>query len=141
MCSSLAHRGPAPSLCLSSTELSQGQPEARELEITRYSLHAREDEVLLPPGCRFRVVGAVPMADGLTIVQLLDIPSKEWILDIFKSAAVPPPSSCVLFHGTTLTAALSMQAAGHLTPSESGFFGPGADWCRIATKWPGPSSH
>ena len=64
--------------------LTQGQ--ARE--ITRYSLNAHEDEVLLPPGCRFRVMDTAPMDDGLLIVQLQEIASREWILDL----AVPSPA-------------------------------------------------
>ena len=42
---------------------------------------AAEDEVLLPPGCRFRVEGVLPQGD-LTIIQLLELPSKEWIMDL-----------------------------------------------------------
>ena len=57
--------------------LTQGQ--ARE--ITRYSLIAAEDEVLLPPGCRFEVESVLPQGD-LTIIQMREIPSKEWIIDL-----------------------------------------------------------
>lgn len=46
-------------------QLTQGQ--ARE--ITRYSMVASEDEVLLPPGCRFQVIAVLPQGD-LTIIQL-----------------------------------------------------------------------
>jgi hypothetical protein len=51
-------------------KLTQGQ--ARD--ITRYSLVAAEDEVLLPPGCRFRVVGVLPQGD-LTLIQIEEISS------------------------------------------------------------------
>jgi len=57
--------------------LTQGQ--ARE--ITRYSMIGAEDEVLLPPGCRFRVESVLPQGD-LTIIQLTELPSMEWIFDL-----------------------------------------------------------
>ena len=56
-----------------------GNAQARE--ITRYSLVASEDEVLLPPGCRFKVESVLPQGD-LTIIQLKELPSAEWILDL-----------------------------------------------------------
>ena len=58
-------------------KLTQGQ--ARE--ITRYSLVASEDEVLLPPGCRFEVESVLPQGD-LTLVQMRELPSSHWILDL-----------------------------------------------------------
>ena len=58
-------------------KLTQGQ--ARE--ISRYSLVGSEDEVLLPPGCRFVVESSLPQGD-LTLIQLREIESKEWIEDI-----------------------------------------------------------
>eukprot|EP01043_Picozoa_sp_COSAG02_P065198 COSAG02_NODE_9764_length_2117_cov_1.835481_1_plen_556_part_01 len=57
--------------------LTQGQ--ARE--ITQYSLVASEDEVLLPPGCRFKVESVLPQGD-LTIIQMVELPSKTWIIDL-----------------------------------------------------------
>ena len=57
--------------------LTQGQ--ARE--ITRYSLIAAEDEVLLPPGCRFKVDSVLPQGD-LTIIQMTELRSKAWIMDL-----------------------------------------------------------
>ena len=60
-------------------KLTQGQ--ARE--ITRYSLVASEDEVLLPPGCRFEVESVLPQGD-LTIIQMRELPSREWIVDLRK---------------------------------------------------------
>jgi hypothetical protein len=62
-------------------KLTQGQ--ARE--ITRYSLVASEDEVLLPPGCRFEVESVLPQGD-LTIIQMRELPSREWIVDLRKEA-------------------------------------------------------
>eukprot|EP01043_Picozoa_sp_COSAG02_P055666 COSAG02_NODE_6493_length_3538_cov_2.563536_2_plen_478_part_01 len=58
-------------------KLTQGQ--ARE--ITRYSLVPSEDEVLLPPGCRFVVESVLPQGD-LSLIQLRELPSKEWIVDL-----------------------------------------------------------
>ena len=46
--------------------LTQGQ--ARD--ITRYSLVPSEGEVLLPPGCRFRVISIMDAGQGLVIVQV-----------------------------------------------------------------------
>ena len=63
-------------------KLTQGQ--ARE--ITRYSLVASEDEVLLPPGCRFEVEGVLPLGDDLTMIQMRELPSREWIVDLRKEA-------------------------------------------------------
>jgi len=54
-------------------ELTQRQ--ARD--ISTYS-PLSEGEVLLPPGSRFRVIGAVQQAD-LSILHLLELPSEEWI--------------------------------------------------------------
>jgi hypothetical protein len=76
--------GPGGARTIFVIALTQGQ--ARE--ITRYSLNAHEDEVLLPPGCRFRVMDTAPMDDGLLIVQLQEIASREWILDL----ALPSPA-------------------------------------------------
>jgi hypothetical protein len=70
--------GPSGPRTIFVIELTQAQ--ARE--ITRYSLNAREEEVLLPPGCRFSVIDTAPMADGLLIVQLREVASKEWIVDL-----------------------------------------------------------
>ena len=46
-----------------------------------HGLTSIRDEVLLPPGCRFQVAGVLPQGD-LTIVQLEEVPSKEWIIDL-----------------------------------------------------------
>ena len=37
--------------------------------------------MLIPPGCHFRVESVLPQGD-LTIIQLLELPSKEWIMDL-----------------------------------------------------------
>ena len=68
-------------------QLTQGQ--ARE--ITRYSLVRSEGEVLLPPGCRFVVKSVLPQGE-LTIIQIEEIPSHEWIMDLRTSVpeGVPP---------------------------------------------------
>ena len=58
-------------------KLMQGQ--ARD--ITRYSLVLTEEEVLLPPGCRFEVESVLPQGD-LTLIQIRELPSMEWILDL-----------------------------------------------------------
>lgn len=58
-------------------ELSQNQ--ARE--ITRYSVLANEDEVLIPPGSTFLVRAVLPQGE-LTLVQLEEVMSEEWIVDL-----------------------------------------------------------
>ena len=58
--------------------LTQGQ--ARD--ITRYSVVPCEDEVLLPPGCTFRVTSVMDAGNELTIVQLEELPSDAWIVDL-----------------------------------------------------------
>ena len=43
--------------------------------------------MLLPPGCRFRVEGLMDAGNDLTIIQLLELPSKEWIVDLSPGEA------------------------------------------------------
>jgi hypothetical protein len=66
-------------------QLTQGQ--ARE--ISRYSLVESEDEILLPPGCKFEVQSVLPQGD-LTIIQLLEVASKDWVFDLSPPAAAAP---------------------------------------------------
>ena len=68
-------------------QLTQGQ--ARE--ISRYSLVESEDEILLPPGCKFEVQSVLPQGD-LTIIQLLEVASKDWVFDLSSPAAAPAPT-------------------------------------------------
>lgn len=75
-------------------ELTQGQ--ARDISL--YSLIGAEDEVLLPPGCRFKVISVMVHADGLTQIQLKEIFSTEWIIDLSDStptAPAPAPVSSI----------------------------------------------
>ena len=37
--------------------------------------------MLLPPGCRFRVVSVLPQGE-LIIIQVEELPSSAWILDL-----------------------------------------------------------
>ena len=81
--------------------LTQGQ--ARE--ITRYSLVAAEDEVLLPPGCRFKVESVLPQGD-LTIIQMTELPSKAWIMDLTApDEPEPQPATSALGMPPTMPAA------------------------------------
>jgi hypothetical protein len=70
-------------------KLTQGQ--ARE--ITRYSSVGSEHEVLLPPGCRFKVESVLPQGD-LTLIQLRELPSSEWVMDLSKVGAVEAAGGC-----------------------------------------------
>ena len=63
------------------------QSQARD--ITRYSLVQAEDEVLLPPGCRFRVKSSLDAGHGLSIIQLEELPSDEWIIDLSQPSGEP----------------------------------------------------
>jgi hypothetical protein len=64
-------------------------------EITRYSLMPKEDEILLPPGCRFEVISVLE-ADkegDLTLIQLEELPSRDWIIDLNEGGNPPAPLS------------------------------------------------
>lgn len=74
-------------------KLTQGQ--ARD--VSQYSEYPREDEVLLPPGCRFHVVSASPQGD-LTIIQLQEIESNEWIIDLRPRHKSRSPSTAARKH-------------------------------------------
>ena len=76
--------------------LTQGQ--ARE--ITRYSLIAAEDEVLLPPGCRFKVDSVLPQGD-LTIIQMTELRSKAWIMDLSTPHEPQPEAQSLVQQPTT----------------------------------------
>ena len=41
--------------------------------------------MLLPPGCRFKVESVLPQGADLTIIQLTELPSMEWIVDLSPS--------------------------------------------------------
>jgi len=61
-------------------KLTQGQ--ARDIK--PYSMYPDEDEVLLPPGCSFEVKGKLDAGNGLTIIQVEELPSRSWILDLSR---------------------------------------------------------
>lgn len=63
-------------------QLTQGQ--ARD--ITPYSFF-EEGEVMLQPGCRFVVKDVLPLGAGLTQIQLVEMPSTMWLLDISRSTS------------------------------------------------------
>jgi len=47
-----------------------------------------EGEIVLPPGSRFRVKGVLPSGGGLTIIQLIELPSPAWIINLCPDADV-----------------------------------------------------
>eukprot|EP00931_Biecheleriopsis_adriatica_P046725 TRINITY_DN26858_c0_g1_i1.p1 TRINITY_DN26858_c0_g1~~TRINITY_DN26858_c0_g1_i1.p1 ORF type:complete len:436 (+),score=71.81 TRINITY_DN26858_c0_g1_i1:83-1390(+) len=55
------------------------QKQARD--ISKYS-PLPEGEVLLPPACRFKVKGCLSPAEGLTVIQLVEMKSPAWIMDL-----------------------------------------------------------
>eukprot|EP01045_Picozoa_sp_COSAG04_P006576 COSAG04_NODE_325_length_16785_cov_23.851792_20_plen_380_part_00 len=63
--------------------------------ISEYSQFPAEDEILLPPGCRFRVESVIPgNAQGMhTVVTLMEVTSDEWILDLNPDAPDVPDDS------------------------------------------------
>ena len=65
--------------------LTQGQ--ARD--ITRYSMMPGEDEVLLPPGCTFRVTSVLAQGPELTIIHVEELPSDYWIMNLHSSYRDP----------------------------------------------------
>ena len=81
-------------------KLTQGQ--ARD--ITNYSLLPKESEVLLPPGCCFRVESVAPQGSDLTLVYLKEQRSEHWLLDLnvrnleFEAACMLPPFRLKLTH-------------------------------------------
>ena len=62
---------------LFSIELTTG----RARVITKFSLVPSEAEVLLPPNSRFKVLGQLDAGNGLVIIQLKELPSRDPILD------------------------------------------------------------
>jgi hypothetical protein len=59
--------------------------------IDKYSLEPSEAEVLLPPNSRFRVKGFLKAGNGLTQIQLEELPCLEPILDFDVSATMAAP--------------------------------------------------
>jgi hypothetical protein len=74
---------------LFSIELTTG----RARVITKFSLVPSEAEVLLPPNSRFKVLGQLNAGNGLVIVQLKELPSRDPILDFDMPVAPAPYSS------------------------------------------------
>jgi hypothetical protein len=62
---------------LFSIELTTG----RARVIAKFSLVPSEAEVLLPPNSRFKVLGQLDAGNGLVIVQLKELPSRDPIID------------------------------------------------------------
>ena len=62
---------------LFSIELTTG----RARVISMFSLVPSEAEVLLPPNSRFKVLGQLDAGNGLVIIQLKELPSRDPILD------------------------------------------------------------
>jgi len=65
------------------------QKQARD--ISMYS-NLEEGEIVLPPGSRFRVQGVLPSGNGLTIIQLIELPSPAWIINLCPETAAPVPA-------------------------------------------------
>jgi hypothetical protein len=81
---------------LFSIELTSG----RARDISEFSMVPREREILLPPNSRFKVMSNVVAENGLTIINLKELPPLEPILDFntglfvssfFQSSSQAPP--------------------------------------------------
>jgi hypothetical protein len=73
---------------LFSIELTTG----RARIITKFSLVPSEAEVLLPPNSRFKVIGQLDAGNGLTMVQLKELPSLDPIIDFDDLPSTPAPA-------------------------------------------------
>ena len=73
---------------LFSIELTTG----RARIITNFSLVPSEAEVLLPPNSRFKVVSHFDAGNGLTIIQLKELPPKDPIIDFDAPLSAPAPA-------------------------------------------------
>jgi hypothetical protein len=80
---------------LFSIELTTG----RARVITKFSLVPSEAEVLLPPNSRFIVLGQLDAGNGLIIITLRELPSRDVIVDFdlppASSAALPAPAAAL----------------------------------------------
>ena len=61
-----------------SIKLTQGQAG----DITRYSRVQADGEVVLPPRCRFQVMSVLHQGDELALIQLTEILSQEWMINL-----------------------------------------------------------
>jgi hypothetical protein len=73
---------------LFSIELTTG----RARTITKFSLVPSEAEVLLPPNSRLKVVSQFDAGNGLTIIQLKELPSLDPIIDFDALPSSPAPA-------------------------------------------------
>ena len=61
----------------------------------------KKGAIVLPPGCRFRVESVLPQGDR-TIIQLTELPSKEWIVNLNpnpNAMGVPPAAAAPHLQG------------------------------------------
>ena len=93
---------------LFSIELTTG----RARVITKFSLFPSEAEVLLPPNSRFKVMGQLDTGNGLVIVQLKELPSRDPIINFdAPAAAAPPPPAPYITGGSAMMPPPSLAVA------------------------------
>ena len=97
---------------LFSIELTSG----RARVISMFSLSPREAEVLLPPNSRFIVLGQLDAGNGLVIVQLKELPSRDPIID-FDAAAVAATGAPAVV-SSSAPAAAATHPLSHLSPPD-----------------------
>jgi hypothetical protein len=97
---------------LFSIELTTG----RARVISMFSLSPREAEVLLPPNSRFIVLGQLDAGNGLVIVQLKELPSRDPIID-FDAAAVAATGAPAIV-SSSAPAAAAAHPLSHLSPPD-----------------------
>ena len=97
---------------LFSIELTTG----RARVISMFSLSPREAEVLLPPNSRFIVLGQLDAGNGLVIVQLKELPSRDPIIDFDAAAVAATGASAIV--SPPAPAAAATHPLSHLSPPD-----------------------
>jgi hypothetical protein len=98
---------------LFSIELTTG----RARVITKFSLVPSEAEVLLPPNSRFKVMGQLDAGNGLVIIQLKELPSRDPIID-FDAAAAAATAAPAIVSSSAPAAAAAARPLSHLSPPD-----------------------
>jgi TPR repeat protein len=97
---------------LFSIELTTG----RARSITKFSLVPSEAEVLLPPNSRFVVLGQLDAGNGLTIITLRELPSRDPILH-FDSDPASATTTSTSYSSASSAATIAAAAAPVAVPS------------------------
>jgi hypothetical protein len=77
----------------------------RARDITKISLIPTERMILLPPNCRFEVIGLLDAGNNTTFIQLKELPSLDPILDFNPSSAAAAEGVAILSPSISIAAA------------------------------------